>query len=66
LKEFGLAPPTGSGPVLITQIGLPEVALCPFCESRNTVAENAFGPTPCRAIYYCNDCSNPFEQFKPV
>ena len=66
LKEFGLAPPTGSGPVLITQIGLPEVALCPFCGSRNTVAENAFGPTPCRAIYYCNDCSNPFEQFKPV
>lgn len=66
LKGFGLAPPTGTGPVLITQIGLPKVAECPFCDSRNTTNENAFGPTPCRALYYCNDCSNPFEQFKPV
>lgn len=66
LKDFGLAPPTGRGPVLITEIGLPAVALCPFCGSKNTVNENAFGPTPCRALYYCNDCRNPFEQFKPV
>lgn len=66
LKDFGLAPPTGSGPVLITQIGLPQVALCPFCGSKNTHNENAFGPTPCRALYYCDDCRNPFEQFKPV
>ena len=66
LKDFGLAPPTGSGPVLITQIGLPTFAVCPFCGSKNTHNENAFGPTPCRALYYCDDCRNPFEQFKPV
>ena len=66
LTEFGLAPPTGSGPVLISQIGLPQVAICPFCGSRKTHNENAFGPTPCRALYYCDDCRNPFEQFKPV
>jgi ring-1,2-phenylacetyl-CoA epoxidase subunit PaaD len=66
LKEFGLAPPTGTGPVLITDIGLPKVAVCPFCGSRNTHNENAFGPTPCRALYYCDDCRNPFEQFKPI
>ena len=66
LKDFGLAPPTGGGPVLITEIGLPAVALCPFCGSKNTRNENAFGPTPCRALYYCDDCRNPFEQFKPV
>ncbi len=66
LREFGLAPPTEGGPVLISQIGLPEVALCPFCRSKNTRNENAFGPTPCRAVYYCDDCRNPFEQFKPV
>lgn len=66
LKDFGLAPPTGNGPVLVTQIGLPKVALCPFCGSKNTVNENPFGPTPCRALYYCNDCRNPFEQFKDV
>ncbi len=66
LKEFGLAPPTGKGPVLITEIGLPAVAHCPFCGSGNTRAENPFGPTPCRALYYCESCRNPFEQFKPV
>lgn len=66
LKEFGLAPPSGSGPVLITQIGLPAHAECPFCGSHNTRNENAFGPTPCRSLYYCESCRNPFEQFKPV
>jgi ring-1,2-phenylacetyl-CoA epoxidase subunit PaaD len=66
LTEFGLAPPTGNAPVLITEIGLPSAAKCPFCGSTNTKNENPFGPTPCRALYYCNDCRNPFEQFKPV
>jgi ring-1,2-phenylacetyl-CoA epoxidase subunit PaaD len=66
LQEFGLAPPQGDAPVLITDIGLPEVAVCPFCGSRNTVNENLFGPTPCRAVYYCESCRNPFEQFKAV
>jgi ring-1,2-phenylacetyl-CoA epoxidase subunit PaaD len=66
LEEFGLAPPTGEGPVLITDIGLPAIARCPFCGGTNTRAENPFGPTPCRAVYYCDDCRNPFEQFKPV
>lgn len=66
LQRFGLAPPTGRGPVLITEIGLPAVARCPFCGSERTHAENPFGPTPCRALYYCDDCRQPFEQFKPV
>ena len=66
LKDFGLAPPTGNGPALITSIGLPRRAACPFCGSTNTRNESAFGPTPCRAVYYCDDCRNPFEQFKPV
>ncbi len=66
LKEFGLAPPTGEGPVLITEIGLPKHAECPFCGSTKTRNENPFGPTPCRSLYYCESCRNPFEQFKPV
>jgi ring-1,2-phenylacetyl-CoA epoxidase subunit PaaD len=45
---------------------LPAIAHCPFCGGTNTRAENPFGPTPCRAVYYCDDCRNPFEQFKPV
>lgn len=66
LEEFGLAPPSGEGPVLIADIGLPRQARCPFCGSIKTRNENPFGPTPCRALYYCESCRNPFEQFKPV
>lgn len=66
LEEFGIAPPTGTGPVLITSIGLPLVSKCPFCGSTDTRNDNLFGPTPCRALYYCESCKNPFEQFKPI
>lgn len=41
-----------------------EAVECPFCGSSNTVLENPFGPTLCRAIYYCNNCRNPLERFK--
>lgn len=66
LTGFGLAPPRDEGPVLIQNIGLPAVALCPFCGSAETHNENPFGPTPCRALYYCRSCRQPFEQFKPI
>ncbi|MDP9223957.1 MAG: phenylacetate-CoA oxygenase subunit PaaJ [Actinomycetota bacterium] len=65
LREFGLAPPTG-GRVVLAQIGLPKVATCPFCGSTETRNDSLFGPTPCRAAYYCTSCRNPFEQFKQV
>jgi ring-1,2-phenylacetyl-CoA epoxidase subunit PaaD len=65
LRAFGLAPPTG-GRAIVTQIGLPRVATCPFCGSADTHNDSPFGPTPCRATYYCNTCRNPFEQFKQV
>lgn len=65
LRDFGLAPPA-AGTVLIGDIGLPVTAICPFCGSTDTANENPFGPTPCRALYYCNACRNPFEQFKPI
>lgn len=42
----------------------PEAVECPFCGSSNTVLENPFGPTLCRAIHYCNNCRNPLERFK--
>lgn len=38
--------------------------VCPVCGSANTTLDNPFGPTLCRAIYYCRDCRNPIERFK--
>ena len=60
LTASGFAPPD-AGPRLV-QLGRP--AACPYCGSRRTVVENAFGPTRCRSINYCTECRQPFEQFK--
>ena len=60
LVANGFAPPDG-GPQLVA---LSRPATCPFCGSRRTVLENAFGPTRCRSIHYCTSCRQPFEQFK--
>jgi ring-1,2-phenylacetyl-CoA epoxidase subunit PaaD len=64
LKQIGLAPPhihQGNFiPVLM------EPVTCPYCDSQETTLKNSFGPTPCRMIYYCNSCQQPFEQFKPL
>jgi ring-1,2-phenylacetyl-CoA epoxidase subunit PaaD len=68
LKSSGFAPPPPMRemPARANLIQLMPVAECPYCNSRNTVMDNAFGPTLCRAIYYCRNCRQPFEQFKQV
>jgi ring-1,2-phenylacetyl-CoA epoxidase subunit PaaD len=68
LRQSGFAPPgraPADGPLFATIAGRPPAA-CPWCGSRDTALENPFGPTPCRAIAYCNRCRQPFEQFKAV
>lgn len=65
LKQFGLAPPPRHGGDSNVILFFDEV-LCPRCNSTNTALQNSFGPTLCRAIYTCNDCREPFEQFKPL
>lgn len=64
LKMAGLAPPTKHGGRLEAAIEAP--AHCPYCESTDTELKNSFGSTLCRAIYFCNNCTQPFEQFKPI
>jgi ring-1,2-phenylacetyl-CoA epoxidase subunit PaaD len=64
LKAFGLAPPPQHGGNI--NVVLLDLAACPYCDSTNTSVKNNFGPTLCRAIYYCHNCQQPFEQFKPL
>lgn len=66
LKSSGFAPPQRTPQGKLNLMQLMPVAECPYCGSRRTVMENAFGPTLCRAIYYCTSCRQPFEQFKQV
>jgi ring-1,2-phenylacetyl-CoA epoxidase subunit PaaD len=64
LKAAGLAPPPRHQGNFI-QVLIDPVA-CPRCDSTNTSLRNSFGTTPCRMIYTCNNCQEPFEQFKPL
>ena len=69
LKSSGFAPPPPIAAMPArggSFIPMMPVAQCPYCDSRNTIMDNAFGPTLCRAIYYCRNCRQPFEQFKQV
>jgi ring-1,2-phenylacetyl-CoA epoxidase subunit PaaD len=64
LKKFGLAPPARHGGRV--ELTFYDTVACPYCDSQNTQLKNDFGPTLCRAICYCNNCRQPFEQFKAL
>lgn len=64
LKVYGLAPPPRHNGDF--ELILMEIVPCPYCGSKDTSVRNQWGPTPCRAIYYCNACQQGFEQFKPL
>ncbi|WP_124726821.1 1,2-phenylacetyl-CoA epoxidase subunit PaaD [Staphylospora marina] len=57
LREFGIAAPPAS-PL--------DVPPCPFCGAEGGDVDNLFGPTACRAIYYCRKCKQPYEGMKKV
>lgn len=64
LKKHGLAPP-------VRHEGFIELEVlshtpCPYCDSYNTTLESPFGPTLCRSLHYCKNCSQAFEGFKPL
>ena len=58
--------PKGNRPGGSQDVIFYDLALCPRCDGKNTTLKNSFGPTLCRAIYYCEDCQEPFEQFKAL
>ena len=69
LRESGFAPPMHVGastPAIGNLVSLGGAVPCPYCGSRRTVLENAFGPTQCRSIRYCTNCRQPFEEFKAI
>ena len=71
LKGYGIAPPVQQ---VIDISGLkhgvkrhairqPDVS-CPHCGSSHTRLTSQFGSTPCKALYQCLDCKEPFDYFK--
>ncbi len=65
LRRFGVAPPprAAGDP---TAVAFFDLAPCPRCGSTRTHLRNAFGPTLCRMIWYCDECQDAFEQFKAL
>jgi ring-1,2-phenylacetyl-CoA epoxidase subunit PaaD len=71
LRGYGIAPPVQqvidisalAKGVKRHAIHQPEVA-CPHCGSMHTRLTSQFGSTPCKALYQCLDCREPFDYFK--
>lgn len=67
LVAYGIAAP---GPAaddgeLVTLTRRATVA-CPYCGSTRTTLRSEFGSTACKSINFCNECRQPFEQFKAI
>ncbi|MGE0702068.1 MAG: 1,2-phenylacetyl-CoA epoxidase subunit PaaD [Hyphomicrobiaceae bacterium] len=63
LRAYGIAPPpagAGKGALLFGT----ETVACPQCASTQTSRISEFGSTPCKALWRCDDCREPFDVFK--
>ena len=77
LKGYGIAPPAQqvidisglrAGKDLAAGVKRGAIArprvVCPNCGSSHTENTSQFGSTPCKALYKCLDCREPFDYFK--
>ena len=71
LRGYGIAPPAQQaidisglhGNPLSRGVPASRIA-CPLCGSMHTQLTSHFGSTPCKALYRCLDCREPFDHFK--
>ena len=57
LRDYGIAPPQPKNQGSVQ---------CPLCDSKNTALISEFGSTPCKSLYKCQDCLEPFDYFKCI
>jgi ring-1,2-phenylacetyl-CoA epoxidase subunit PaaD len=55
LRAYGIAPPVPAGERAVA---------CPQCGSTDTEEVSRFGSTPCKALWRCRACLEPFDLFK--
>ena len=63
LLAYGIAPPEHTTDIRALKGALPVVE-CPLCGSKDTGMISLFGSTACKALWKCNACLEPFDQFK--
>ena len=62
LRAYGIAPPPkGAGQASLKNSA---PAQCPRCGSTQTEEISRFGSTPCKALWRCQACAEPFDRFK--
>lgn len=67
MRRYGIAPPgRASDGGLVSLVRAKPPVDCPWCGSRNTTLKSEFGSTACKAIHVCNDCKQPFDEFKAI
>ena len=65
LRKYGIAPPDHAVDKA-SLLGKEKFPTCPRCSSNNTKMISQFGSTPCKALYSCKDCLEPFDYFKCI
>jgi ring-1,2-phenylacetyl-CoA epoxidase subunit PaaD len=64
LLDFGIAPPSRAVGSARRLAHGDAPAACPRCGSTRTSRQSEFGSTPCKALYRCEACLEPFDYFK--
>ena len=64
LAEYGIAPPLNGTADKRALLGNEKLVKCTNCGSKNTIVVSQFGSTPCKALFQCNNCKEPFDYFK--
>jgi len=62
LRAYGIAPPPKGAAA--ASLRNETHAQCPRCGSMNTEEISRFGSTPCKALWRCLACAEPFDRFK--
>ncbi|MGE0742812.1 MAG: 1,2-phenylacetyl-CoA epoxidase subunit PaaD [Hyphomonadaceae bacterium] len=62
LRAYGIAPPPKGAAAAALKNRI--AAECPRCGSSNTEEISRFGSTPCKALWRCKACAEPFDRFK--
>lgn len=65
LREYGIAPPERpTGRSELPMLGSGRPSTCPHCGDAELAQISEFGSTPCKALWRCLSCREPFDYFK--
>ena len=62
LRDYGIAPPA---PVAAGAQAHVHLVRCPRCNAARVERLSTYGSTPCKALWRCLACREPFDAFKP-